>query len=66
MTTARARTATATINVPAAGAIGSGTTAIAAERLGRSWLGVELNAAFAQMAEERIAKTREQEERKAA
>jgi site-specific DNA-methyltransferase (adenine-specific) len=46
--------------------IGSGTTAIAAERLGRNWLGVELNPAFAQLAEERIAKTRDQEERKAA
>jgi site-specific DNA-methyltransferase (adenine-specific) len=34
--------------------IGSGTTAIAAERHGRNWLGVELNPAFARHAEKRI------------
>ena len=38
--------------------IGSGTTAIAAERHGRSWLGIELNPAFARLAEERIAAAR--------
>ena len=34
--------------------IGSGTTAIAAERHGRSWLGIELNPQFARLAEARI------------
>lgn len=34
--------------------IGSGTTAIAAERLGRRWLGIELNPAFADQARARI------------
>lgn len=34
--------------------MGSGTTAIAAERLGRDWLGVELNPAFVALANERI------------
>jgi DNA modification methylase len=29
---------------------GAGTTAIAAERLGRDWLGIELNPAFAAQA----------------
>lgn len=38
--------------------IGSGTTAIAAERHGRSWLGIELNPAFARLAVERIADAR--------
>jgi DNA modification methylase len=38
--------------------MGSGTVAIAAERLGRSWLGIELNPAFAELAEERIEEAR--------
>lgn len=40
--------------------IGSGTTAITAERLGRDWLGVELNPEFAELAEARIVAAREQ------
>ncbi len=38
--------------------IGSGTTAIAAERLGRDWLGVELNPEYIALAEARIADQR--------
>lgn len=38
--------------------LGTGTTAIVAEELGRDWLGVELNPAFAQMAEGRLARHR--------
>jgi site-specific DNA-methyltransferase (adenine-specific) len=38
--------------------MGSGTVAIAAERLGRSWLGIELNPAFAELAERRIEEAR--------
>jgi site-specific DNA-methyltransferase (adenine-specific) len=38
--------------------IGSGTTAIAAERHGRNWLGIELNPIFARLAVERIADAR--------
>lgn len=38
--------------------IGSGTTAIVAEELGRAWLGVELNPTFARLAEERITAAR--------
>lgn len=34
--------------------MGSGTTAIAAERLGRNWLGIELNPKYVVLAEERI------------
>ena len=34
--------------------MGSGTTAIVAEAFGRDWLGIELNSAFAALAEERI------------
>lgn len=34
--------------------MGSGTTAIAAERLGRDWMGIELNPQYAQLARERI------------
>jgi DNA modification methylase len=34
--------------------VGSGTTAIAAEMLGRDWLGVELNSQYAALAEQRI------------
>lgn len=35
--------------------MGSGTTALVAERHGRDWLGIELNPAFARIARERIA-----------
>ncbi len=38
--------------------IGSGTTAVAAENLGRDWVGIELNAEFAADARERITKSR--------
>lgn len=38
--------------------IGSGTTAIAAERHGRDWIGIELNPGFARLAQERIAAAR--------
>ncbi|MFH5207860.1 DNA-methyltransferase [Antrihabitans sp. NCIMB 15449] len=38
--------------------IGSGTTAVAAEDLGRHWLGIELNPDFAALAAERIAAAR--------
>jgi DNA modification methylase len=34
--------------------MGSGTTAIAAERIGRDWLGIELNSDYVALAEERI------------
>jgi len=37
---------------------GAGTTAVAAEQLGRDWLGIELNPDFAALAETRIAKAR--------
>jgi DNA modification methylase len=46
--------------------IGSGTTAIAAERHHRSWLGIELNSTFARLAAARIAAAREPGERRAA
>jgi DNA modification methylase len=36
--------------------MGTGTTALVAERLGRNWLGVELNPAFVQLAEQRLRK----------
>ena len=39
--------------------LGSGTVAIAAERLGRDWLGIELNPAFAEVAQHRISEARE-------
>jgi site-specific DNA-methyltransferase (adenine-specific) len=35
--------------------IGSGTVAIAAEEHGRDWIGIELNQAYADLAERRIA-----------
>jgi DNA modification methylase len=35
--------------------LGSGTTALAAQALGRDWLGIELNPDYAQLAAERIA-----------
>ncbi len=38
--------------------LGSGTTAVVAERLGRDWLGIELNSAFAALAERRIGEQR--------
>ncbi|MDM2096423.1 site-specific DNA-methyltransferase [Mycobacteroides abscessus] len=38
--------------------MGSGTTAVAAEKLGRDWLGIELNPDFAAAARERIASAR--------
>jgi site-specific DNA-methyltransferase (adenine-specific) len=41
--------------------MGSGTTAIAAETLGRDWLGIELNPDFASAARDRIASTRQVE-----
>lgn len=37
---------------------GAGTTAVAAEQLGRDWLGIELNPAFADLARRRIQDTR--------
>jgi site-specific DNA-methyltransferase (adenine-specific) len=37
---------------------GAGTTAVAAERLHRDWLGIELNPAFAELARRRIQDTR--------
>jgi DNA modification methylase len=40
--------------------MGSGTVAVAAERLGRDWVGIELNPAYARLAEERIAKARQE------
>ncbi|MGH3427868.1 MAG: DNA-methyltransferase, partial [Terriglobales bacterium] len=45
--------------------IGSGTTALVAERLGRRWLGIELNSQFAHLAEERIAAARKKQRRAA-
>lgn len=39
--------------------LGSGTTAVVAERLQRDWLGVELNPGFAAIAEQRIAQARQ-------
>lgn len=38
--------------------MGTGTTALAAERNGRDWIGVELNQAYAEIAMERIAEQR--------
>ncbi|RIU27116.1 DNA-methyltransferase [Mycobacteroides abscessus] len=38
--------------------VGSGTTAVAAEKLDRDWLGIELNPEFAHLARTRITKTR--------
>lgn len=42
--------------------IGSGTVGVVAEQVGRDWLGIELNPAFAAMAEARIAASRQQKE----
>jgi site-specific DNA-methyltransferase (adenine-specific) len=38
---------------------GAGTVAIAAETYGRNWVGIELNPAFAELAEKRLAEWRE-------
>ncbi len=38
--------------------MGSGTTAVVAEQLGRDWLGIELNPAFIRLAEQRIKEAR--------
>jgi site-specific DNA-methyltransferase (adenine-specific) len=46
--------------------IGSGTTAVAAEKHGRNWLGIELNPSFARLATARIQAARESAERRAA
>lgn len=46
--------------------IGSGTTAIAAEQHGRSWLGIELNPSFARLATARVRAARDTERRRAA
>ena len=46
--------------------IGSGTTAVVAERLNRDWLGVELNPEFVRIAQERIAAARGRPETKVA
>jgi site-specific DNA-methyltransferase (adenine-specific) len=46
--------------------IGAGTTAVAAERLGRDWLGIELNPEFARLAERRIRDARASPEQAAA
>ena len=40
--------------------IGSGTTAIAAQRLRRDWLGIELNPAFVALADERLSPSQNQ------
>jgi site-specific DNA-methyltransferase (adenine-specific) len=37
---------------------GTGTVGVVAERLGRDWLGIELNPAYAELAEQRLAKAR--------
>lgn len=46
--------------------IGSGTTAVCAEQLGRNWLGIELNPAFARLATVRIEAARKRQKRRAA
>jgi hypothetical protein len=46
--------------------IGSGTVALAAEQYGRDWLGIEINSAFARMAEERLRTARQPRRRTAA
>ena len=40
--------------------LGSGTTAVVAERLGRRWLGIEQSAAYVKLAEKRIAKAQKE------
>jgi site-specific DNA-methyltransferase (adenine-specific) len=46
--------------------IGSGTTAIAAERHGRNWIGIEINREFARVAERRIERARADDEQRRA
>jgi DNA modification methylase len=43
--------------------IGTGTTALAAEKHGRDWIGIELNTAYAEMAEERLRAQRAKQHR---
>lgn len=38
--------------------LGSGTTAVVAERLGRDWLGIELNGDYIRLAQDRLARAR--------
>ena len=45
--------------------MGSGTTALAAEKRGRDWIGIELNPAYAEMSMERIAAARRKQGRTA-
>ncbi|MEV6871453.1 site-specific DNA-methyltransferase [Amycolatopsis sp. NPDC051128] len=45
--------------------MGTGTTALAAEKHGRDWIGVELNPAYAEMSMERIAAARRKQDRAA-
>jgi len=40
--------------------LGAGTVAVVAERLGRDWLGIELNPAFAALTNQRLRAVREQ------
>jgi DNA modification methylase len=64
--------ATCTCNAPSEPAIvldpfmGAGTTAVSAEKHGRDWLGIELNPAFAVLANQRMAAARASPEDKAA
>ena len=46
--------------------IGVGSVAVAAEQLGRNWIGIELNPLFAQMAVERVSAARSDSDRSAA
>ena len=58
-TTGSAGTTGAAGTVGSAGSIGSaGTTGLAAEQLGRDWLGIELNPDFAEQAGQRITSAR--------
>lgn len=43
--------------------LGSGTTAVVAEREGRDWLGIELNADFIRLSEERLESARDKQQR---
>jgi DNA modification methylase len=45
--------------------MGAGTVGLVAERLGRNWLGIELNPAFARLASERIDAQRGEQRRAA-
>ncbi len=42
--------------------LGSGTTAVVAERLGRQWIGIELNPKYIAIAEQRLTELREQKD----